>query len=132
MIKITNKRINTAKLLKELVNENIGAVASFMGIVRNNNDGFPVKKIWYDCHKNLAKKSFAEIKKFCAEKWQIENIIMVHRIGEVNAGEVALFIAVSAEHRTEAFSACRYALEEIKRSAPLWKKEIGSHGERWV
>lgn len=129
---ITYKPIDVHEIIQKLIDEKIGAIATFIGIVREKTDEFAVEKLFYDAHQILAEKSLREIGKQCFEKWKINKIIMIHRIGEVKKGEISVLIAVSAEHRKDAFEACQFAIEELKKNTPIWKKEIGPNESRWI
>ena len=105
-------------------NKSCGALASFVGIVRDHDHGRTVKKLFYECYFSMANKMIEKIIVKSKRKWEVGEIRVVHRVGSLEIGEVAVAIAVSAVHRTEAFAACRFIIEEIKKKVPIWKKEI--------
>lgn len=106
-----------------------GAIDTFIGAVRNNHEGQSVHGITYDAHKILAEKTFHEICEEAAELWPETHYYVAHYQGYLDVGGASIIIAVSAPHRAESFDACRYVIEEIKKRAPIWKKEHYEGGE---
>lgn len=110
-----------------------GGLASFVGIVRNHDHGRPVKKLYYECYASMADKMMGVLAGQAKERWRIDEIRLSHRVGELQVGEAAVAIAVGAAHRDEAFLACRFMIEGIKREVPIWKKQIFEDGSgEWV
>ena len=110
-----------------------GALASFVGIVRNHDHGRPVKKLYYECYPSMANKMMGVLIEQAKERWPVDEIHLLHRVGELGIGEAAVAITVSAAHRDEAFLACRFMIEGIKRQVPIWKKQILEDGSgEWV
>ena len=105
----------------------------FVGTIRNRSDGRAVTGLKYDVYKGMAEKRMHEVEERVRKRWPVEKVAMVHRYGELKVGEVSVVVAVASEHRADAFQACRYAIDTIKRSLPLWKKEkLKSGVESWV
>jgi molybdopterin synthase catalytic subunit len=100
-----------------------GAVVTFCGVVRSNNAGRTVTGILYECYREMAEAEMERIVEDVARECGVGSLRIVHRIGELKAGEVSLLVVASAEHRRKAFDATRRAVEEIKRRVPIWKKE---------
>ena len=100
-----------------------GGVVTFCGVVRSSNRGQEVISILYDCYRDMADGEIEHITKAVTKECGVRSIMVVHRIGEVAVGEVSLLVAVSAEHRKEAFAAAQRVIDEIKRRVPIWKKE---------
>jgi len=110
-----------------------GGVVIFSGIVRNQTDGRPVKFLEYEAHAPMAEAKMREIGAEIRARWSgVRRVAMLHRIGRLEIGESSVLIAVSASHRGEAFDACRYAIDTLKRTVPVWKKEHFEDGEVWV
>ena len=86
----------------------------------------------YEAYAEMAEKELARLGEQATKKWKIERIAIVHRLGAVHIGEASVVIAVSAAHRQDAFEACRFAIEELKKSVPIWKKEYFEGGEVWI
>ena len=108
-------------------------MASFVGIVRNHDHGRVVKSLYYDCYLSMADRMIQTLIEEAKNQWDVDHIHVLHRVGSLKVGEAAVVIAVSSAHRAEAFSACRFMIEEIKRSVPIWKKEIFENGSsEWV
>ena len=109
-----------------------GAIATFIGTTRNNNEGRRVIALDYDAYPEMAEKELTRLGEEARERWQICRMAIIHRIGPVQITEPSVMIAVSAAHREAAFAACRFAIEEIKRTVPIWKKEVYEGGEIWI
>lgn len=130
---ITGEPIRLADFLAQKPSPSCGAVASFVGVVRDHHEGRQVKKIYYDCYWPMANRQIREIIDSARKESGVEEIRVLHRIGWLEVGEAAVVIAVSAPHREEVFSACRIVIEGIKTTVPIWKKEIYTDGSyEWV
>ena len=110
----------------------IGAVVTFLGTVRDFSRGKDVEKLEFEYYPGMAEKKLEEIREKAMEKFGVLQISIVHRYGEVNISDNIVLIVVGAEHRAEAFEACRYCIDELKKHVPIWKKEYTSDGEVWV
>lgn len=109
-----------------------GAVTSFLGTVRNENQGRRVDRLEYEAYEPLAVKSFERIAAEAAERWPDTRVAVHHRIGSLSVGETSVAIAAASPHRADAFAACRYAIERIKQIAPIWKHEFFAGGDVWI
>jgi molybdopterin synthase catalytic subunit len=110
-----------------------GAAVLFLGVVRDHADGRPVSGMKYEAYVEMADPVLHEIAAEAAERLGTERLVVVHRVGELTIGDVAVAIAVSSPHRDESFVASRYVIEEIKKRLPVWKKERYSDGDaEWV
>ncbi len=110
-----------------------GGIVIFSGVVRNQTGGRPVKFLEYEAHAPMAETQMREIGEAVHRQWTgICRVAMLHRVGRLEIGEVSVLIAVSAAHRGEAFAACQYAIDTLKRTVPVWKKEHFEDGEIWV
>jgi molybdopterin synthase catalytic subunit len=110
-----------------------GGVVIFSGVVRNETGGRPVKFLEYEAHAAMAEAKLREIGAALRGRWPgVKRVAMLHRIGRLEIGESSVLIAVSAAHRGDAFEACRYAIDTLKRIVPVWKKEHFEDGEVWV
>ncbi len=110
-----------------------GGVVIFSGVVRNETGGRPVKFLEYEAHAAMAEAKLREIGAAIRGRWPgVKRVAMLHRIGRLEIGESSVLIAVSAAHRGDAFEACRYAIDTLKRIVPVWKKEHFEDGEVWV
>jgi molybdopterin synthase catalytic subunit len=132
-VHLTKEPIFTDQFLSAQPDPSCGAAASFVGIVRNHHLGRSVVKLFYECYEPLAEKQVGLIVDRAMKQWPVREIRVLHRIGWLQVGDVAVAIAVHTSHREEAFSACRYVIEEIKKSVPIWKREVFGDGtEQWV
>ena len=110
-----------------------GGVVIFSGVVRNQTEGRPVKFLEYEAHAAMAETKLREIGAAIRGRWPgVRRVAMLHRLGRLEIGESSVLIAVSAAHRGDAFEACRYAIDTLKRTVPVWKKEHFEDGEVWV
>jgi molybdopterin synthase catalytic subunit len=110
-----------------------GGIVVFSGVVRNQTDGRPVKFLEYEAHTAMAEAKIREIGRAIRARWSgVRRVAILHRIGRLEIGESSVLIAVSAAHRSDAFEACRYAIDSLKRTVPVWKKEHFEDGEVWV
>jgi molybdopterin synthase catalytic subunit len=109
-----------------------GAVALFVGTVRDHHEGKAVRSLSYTAFKEMAEKEFAKIAADAKAKWAVGEIYLAHRTGPLAIGDASVVIAVSSAHRAEAFEACRYAIETLKKTAPIWKEEFYDQGKAWV
>jgi len=132
MFCVTQKAINLQELVEYVTDPEAGAIATFIGTTRNNNEGRKVISLDYEAYPEMAEKELARLGEEAKIKWNIRRMAIVHRIGPVQITEPSVIIAVSAAHRSDAFEACRFAIEEIKKSIPIWKKEIFEGGEVWI
>jgi molybdopterin synthase catalytic subunit len=120
---ITTEPIDEATLIaKRTLPTNMGAVIYFIGAVRDSESGNPIQAIEYEAFDKMARHQFELLFAQIEKRWPIESIRLVHRIGRVNAGEPSLWVEVVAPHRGEAFAACQWLIDEMKRVVPIWKK----------
>jgi molybdopterin synthase catalytic subunit len=132
MFHVTNDPIDLQELVDYVGDPEAGAIATFIGTTRNNNEGRRVIALDYDGYAEMAEKELARIGEDAKTKWPICRMAIVHRLGPVQITEASVIIAVSAGHRDAAFAACRFAIEEIKKTVPIWKKEVYEGGEVWI
>ena len=110
----------------------IGAIVTFLGTTRDISKGRSVAKLEFEHYPGMAEKKLAEIREMAIWKFRAIDVTIVHRIGVMPVGENIVLIAVAASHRDEAFTACRFCIDELKRVTPIWKKETTPDGEVWV
>jgi molybdopterin synthase catalytic subunit len=132
MFCVTQSQIDVNELVNYVIDPEAGAIATFIGTTRNNNEGRRVIALDYEAYPEMAEKELARIGAEAGEKWQISRMAIVHRLGPVHIGEASVVIAVSSPHREAAFAASRFAIEEIKKTVPIWKKEVYEGGEVWI
>jgi molybdopterin synthase catalytic subunit len=132
MISITEKPIDVNKLLNDVSDQSSGASVLFTGTVRDHNKQDKVSKLHYEAYQEMAEKILQEIENEIHAKWKINKFIAIHRTGTLKVGEVSVAVAVSSEHRKEAFEACKFGIDSIKEKAPIWKKEFAESGAEWL
>jgi molybdopterin synthase catalytic subunit len=109
-----------------------GGIDVFIGTVRNATKGKEVIRLEFEAYEKMAKKEMEKIAKAVMQKWPVNKMLIHHRTGSLEVGEIPVIIAVAAAHRAAAFDACRYAIDTLKETVPIWKKEIFQDGEVWV
>jgi molybdopterin synthase catalytic subunit len=131
-------RVVTAPLSADAVaaaveDSGAGGVVIFSGVVRNQTGGRPVKFLEYEAHAPMAEAKMREIGETVRARWPgVKRVAILHRMGRLEIGEASVLVAVSAAHRQEAFAGCQYAIDTLKRTVPVWKKEHFENGEVWV
>lgn len=109
-----------------------GATATFTGTMRDFNEGKAVSKMVLEYYPGMTEKHLQDICRIAREKWDVTDILLLHRVGEIAIGDPIVLVAVWSAHRAPAFDACRYIMEDLKSRAPFWKQETRADGERWV
>jgi molybdopterin synthase catalytic subunit len=109
-----------------------GAVTTFVGITRDNNLGRAVAHLEYEAYPEMAEAAMAAIAAGVAARWPGARLAMAHRLGRLEVGAASVIIAVATPHRAEAFAACRYAIDTLKATVPIWKKEVWADGSAWI
>jgi len=132
MFRVTDQPLNLQELVDFVSDPGAGAIATFVGTTRNSNEGRRVVALDYDAYPEMAEKELRRIGGDANKKWQLCRMAIVHRIGPVQITQASVMIAVSSAHREAAFAACRFAIEEIKKTVPIWKKELYEGGELWI
>ena len=132
MFRVTNQPIDLNELVRYVADAQAGAIVPFIGTTRNKNEGRKVLALDYDGYPEMAEKELARIGAEAKNKWPICKMAIVHRLGPVQIGEASVIIVVSSAHRDAAFAASRFAIEEIKKTVPIWKKEVFEGGEVWI
>ena len=124
--------IETSEIVAQLKGPSDGAVVVFEGIVRNHSAGRSTLYLEYEAYEAMAMAKLREIGAEMREKFSIRRYAMIHRLGRLEIGETAVLVAVVSAHRAAAFDACRYGIDTLKRTAPIWKKEFFRDGAAWA
>jgi molybdopterin synthase catalytic subunit len=141
LIEVREMDFDVNETIADLIKENVGAVVTFIGTVRgttklsraNQKKGtVKVKELKYDIYKDMALSKMKEIREKALSEYDIHDIHIIHRTGTLKPTEKIVLIAVSASHRKDAFSACEFAIDELKKIVPIWKKEVTTDSEYWV
>jgi molybdopterin synthase catalytic subunit len=110
----------------------VGAVASFVGLVRDRNDGQGISAMTLEHYPGMTQSALEDIVEQAKSRWDLLDVLVVHRYGRLVPGDPIVLVLVSSAHRGEAFSACEFVMDFLKTSAPFWKKEVTPDGARWV
>ena len=132
MFEITDQPISLEPLVNAVRRSSSGAIATFLGVVREQTRGRQVRYLEYEAYREMAIPKMREIAEEIRRKWEVDDIAMVHRIGHLRIDEASVAIAVSAPHRHQALAACAFAIDRLKETVPIWKKEVWTDGEEWV
>ena len=124
-VTITTEPIDEAGLLaRRAMSPGMGAAVYFAGVVRGTEDGVPISAIDYEAFQEMAQHQFELIFREMQQRWPVESVRVVHRLGRVSVNEPSLWVEVVAAHRGEAFAACQFLIDEMKRVVPIWKKPL--------
>jgi molybdopterin synthase catalytic subunit len=130
---LTKSRIDPGDVISAVKDEGAGGVVLFLGTVRNKNEGHSVERLEYQAYREMAERRIREIESEVRDRWPVRKVRIIHREGSLPVGEISVAVAVSADHREEAFEACRYAIGAVKKTLPIWKREKLAGGkELWV
>ena len=131
-IKISATALNIQEAAQWVMHADCGGIDVFIGTVRQQTKGKKVLQLMFEAYEGMALKEMEKIAAAAMEKWPVHKILIHHRTGILAVGEVPVIIAVSAAHRNAAFDACRYLIDTLKQTVPIWKKEYFEDGEVWV
>ncbi len=130
--RLTDGPIDTDAVLAEVASEQAGGVATFLGTVRAESRGRVVRYLEYEAYDQMAEEMMAGLAAELKQRYELCEVAITHRTGRVEIGEVSVAIAVSAPHRADALAACAEAIDRLKQSVPLWKKEVYDDGAEWI
>jgi molybdopterin synthase catalytic subunit len=131
-LKISHKPLNIQSCIDWVMTPQCGGINVFIGTVREATKGKTVVRLEFEAYEKMALKEMQKIAEEALQKWNVHEISIHHRTGVLKIGEIPVVIAVSAAHRDAAFDACRYIIDTLKKTVPIWKKEIFEDGEVWV
>lgn len=132
LIKITDRPIDPSDVIDLVKTPDSGAINVFVGTVRNSTKNRDVKELEFEAYDTMAIKEIDKIIAQAKQKWPISAMAIYHRVGVLGIGDIPVVIAVSTPHRQQGFEACQYAIDTLKETVPIWKKEIFTDGEQWV
>jgi MoaE-MoaD fusion protein len=132
MIALLHAPIDPAAYVQQVRAGQDGAIVTFDGFVRNESHGRATSYLEYEAYEPMALTKMREIAEQLHEKFAIHRVALIHRLGHLQVGETSVLIAVSAPHRAAAFEACRFAIDTLKRTVPIWKKEFFADGAVWA
>ena len=129
---ITDRVIDVDALIAKVASPGAGAISTFHGVVRDNSLGRDVLYLLYEAYAPMALAEMGKIEVEMRVKWDVTGIAISHRVGRLEIGEASVVIAVSSPHRKEAIEACHFAIDRLKQTVPVWKKEFWVGGEIWI
>ena len=130
--RLTGEPLSLDAVVREVARDEAGAIATFVGTVRNRSRDRDVQYLEYEAYEGMAEETMAELARELAGRHELTAISIHHRVGRVEIGEPSVAIAVSSPHRAAALAACKEAIDTLKETVPLWKKEVYEGGEEWV
>jgi len=134
MIKIQKEDFNTAEEIQNIkkLHSNIGAVTSFIGYVRDNNNNQNVQSINLEVYEDMAYKQFKKIISKANSKWKLIDCLIIHRYGKLTINSKIVLVACFSEHRKDSFESCNYIMDYLKKDAPFWKNEFYKNKSEWL
>ena len=134
MIKIQKEDFNTEEEIAKIkdLHENIGAITSFTGYVRNKNNNKKVKSINLDVYKEMAYKNFKKIIDEARSRWQLADCLIIHRYGKIDVNNKIVLVSCFSEHRKDSFESCNFIMDYLKKDAPFWKNEFYNKKNEWL
>lgn len=132
LIRVTPDELDTTEAISAVGSPAAGAINVFLGVVRDNNLGRKVQYLEYDAYPSMAEKVMRELAEEAKERFSLEDCAVLHRTGRLEIGQASLLIAVSCGHRAKSFEAGHWLVNEVKKTVPVWKKEVWEDGEAWV
>ncbi|MFT3879816.1 MAG: molybdenum cofactor biosynthesis protein MoaE [Gemmatales bacterium] len=133
MVRLQSEAIDYQALTEEVRSKQCGAVCLFLGTVREFTNGEQTQSLAYEGHPTLAPQLLAQVEAETRSLWPVHELMLVHRIGRLELGEISVAVAVSSAHREQAFAACQFAIDRLKKIVPIWKQEHRANGSsKWV
>ncbi len=132
LIRLTREPLDRDALVAAVSHPSAGGIVVFEGVVRDHARGKQVRYLEYDVYPEMAEQQIRTIVAEAQQRWGVERVAVAHRFGRLQIGEASVIIVVAAPHRSEAFDACRYIIDTLKTTVPIWKKEVATNGEEWV
>jgi molybdopterin converting factor subunit 1 len=129
---LSERPLDVAATIARVSGPGMGGIVTFLGAVRDEARGRAIHHLEYESYPEMAEREMQKISDEAAERWPGVKVAIAHRAGHLEVGELAVVIAAAAPHRAEAFEACRFAIDTLKRTVPIWKKEVATDGEYWV
>jgi len=132
IIQLTREPLDRDALVAAVSHASVGGIVVFEGVVRDHARGKQIRYLEYDVYEEMAGQQIRTIIDEAQQRWGVERVAVAHRFGRLEIGEASVIIVVASPHRAEAFDACRYIIDTLKTSVPIWKKEVATTGEEWV
>jgi molybdopterin synthase catalytic subunit len=132
LIQITGEPLDRNALVTAITHPGVGGIVVFEGVVRDSARGKHIRYLEYDVYPEMATRQIRAIVIEAEKRWGVERVAVAHRVGRLEIGEASVIVVVATPHRAEAFDACRYIIDTLKTTVPIWKKEVATTGEEWV
>ncbi len=132
LLALSEEPLDPTGIAQRIRSNTDGALVVFQGVVREQSRGKQVRAMVYEAYGSMAQRQIEQLAEEAGRRWPVSNLAVIHRIGTLQVGDVSVVIAVAAPHRGEAFDACEWLIDELKRTVPIWKKEIYTEGEAWI
>ncbi len=133
MLEISDQPLDVAAVLRQVEAPGAGAVNAFVGTVRNQAGGRPVRRLHYEAYMPMALRQLEHVVAETRRRWpMLQAVAVAHRVGTLVIGDVAVVVAVSTPHRAESFAACQFLIDTLKQTVPIWKREEYEDGTEWV
>jgi molybdopterin synthase catalytic subunit len=132
VVQLTHQVLDREALVTAVSQPSVGGLVVFEGVVRNSARGKDVRYLEYEAYEEMAEQQIRAIIAEALARWGVKGIAVAHRFGRLEIGEASVIIVVASVHRGEAFEACRYLIDTLKTTVPIWKKEVATNGEEWV
>ncbi len=129
---LSDQPLDEGEVIARVAGADIGGVVSFVGTVRDHSRGRAIEYLDYEAYPDMAEREMQKICQETAQRWPGTRLAIAHRVGRLEIGELAVVVVAAAPHRGEAFDACRHAIDTLKVTVPIWKKEVATDGEYWV
>jgi molybdopterin synthase catalytic subunit len=130
--RVSDQPLDVGAVIAQVSGSGMGGIVAFLGAVRDEARGHAIQHLEYEAYLEMAEREMERIVAAVAERWPGTRLAIAHRVGHLAVGELAVVIAAAAPHRAEAFAACRYAIDTLKETVPIWKKEVAADGDWWV
>ena len=131
-VELTEGPLDARRLETAVANRGAGAICTFTGVVRDNSRGLEVTHLEYEAYQDMAVAGMRAIAGEIAERWPSARVAMAHRVGRLEIGEASVVVSVSCPHRAEAIAACKWGIDRLKETVPIWKKEHAAGGQAWI
>jgi molybdopterin synthase catalytic subunit len=132
LIQLTRQPLDRDELIAAVSDPAMGGIVVFEGVVRDNARGKQVHYLEYEAYEEMAQQQIRQIIADVEQRWGAQRVAVAHRFGRLEIGEASVIIVVASAHRAEAFEVCRYIIDTLKSTVPIWKKEVATNGEEWV
>jgi molybdopterin synthase catalytic subunit len=129
---VSDQPLDVGGVVQRVTGPDAGGIVTFVGAVRDHSRGREIRHLEYEAYPDMALREMDKICAAAAERWPGARVAIAHRYGHLAIGDLAVVVVAAAPHRAEAFEACRFAIDTLKETVPIWKKEVASDGEYWV